>query len=144
VTREWRKVLHNLYSSPGHLGRMEQGLVNKPEGKRPFGRRRHRREDGIRMNLRETGGGCELDLTSSGYGPVTSYRYISIHFDQLIPICLDGYIWVYLDRLLSIYYDRSILIYLDRLISIYLDRLKSIYHDRYIDIRIEHYRRISI
>jgi hypothetical protein len=41
-------------------------LVGKPEGKRPHGRSRRRREDGIRMYLRETGGGCELDSTSSG------------------------------------------------------------------------------
>jgi hypothetical protein len=30
-------------------------LVGKPEGKRPLGRPRRRWEDGIRMNLRETG-----------------------------------------------------------------------------------------
>jgi hypothetical protein len=30
-------------------------LVGKPEGKRPLGRPRRRREDGIRMDLRETG-----------------------------------------------------------------------------------------
>jgi hypothetical protein len=30
-------------------------LVGKPEGKRPPGRPRHRWEDGIRMDLRETG-----------------------------------------------------------------------------------------
>jgi hypothetical protein len=30
-------------------------LVGKPEGKRPLGRPRHRWEDGIRMDLRETG-----------------------------------------------------------------------------------------
>jgi hypothetical protein len=30
-------------------------LVGKPEGKRPFGRPRHRWEDGVRMDLRETG-----------------------------------------------------------------------------------------
>jgi hypothetical protein len=32
-------------------------LVGKPEGKRPLGRPRRRCEDGIRMNLRETGFG---------------------------------------------------------------------------------------
>jgi hypothetical protein len=32
-------------------------LVGKSEGKRPLGRPRHRWEDGIRMNLRETGWG---------------------------------------------------------------------------------------
>jgi hypothetical protein len=41
-------------------------LVGKPEGKRPLGRPRRRREDGIRMDFRETGGGCELESTSSG------------------------------------------------------------------------------
>jgi hypothetical protein len=32
-------------------------LVGKPEGKRPLGRPTRRREDGIRMDLRETGSG---------------------------------------------------------------------------------------
>jgi hypothetical protein len=32
--------------------------VGKPEGKRPLGRPRRRWEDGIRMDLRETGLGC--------------------------------------------------------------------------------------
>jgi hypothetical protein len=46
-------------------------LVGKPEGKRPLGRPRRRWEDGIRMDLREIGlGGCGLDLTGSGQGPV--------------------------------------------------------------------------
>jgi hypothetical protein len=30
-------------------------LVGRPEGKRPLGRPRHRREDNIKMDLRETG-----------------------------------------------------------------------------------------
>ena len=30
-------------------------LVGKPEGKRPLGRRRHRWEDNIKMDLREVG-----------------------------------------------------------------------------------------
>jgi hypothetical protein len=75
VTGEWRKLhneeFHNLYSSPdiirqvksrrvrwaGHVARMEEErkvykvLVGKSEGKRPLGR--PRREDGIRMDLRE-------------------------------------------------------------------------------------------
>jgi hypothetical protein len=79
VTGEWRKLhneeLHNLYSSPdvirqiksrrmrwaGHVTRMGEErkvyrvLVGKPKGKRPVGRPRHRWEDGIRMDLRETG-----------------------------------------------------------------------------------------
>jgi hypothetical protein len=32
-------------------------LVGKPEGKRPLGRPRHRREDNIKMNLQEVGCG---------------------------------------------------------------------------------------
>jgi hypothetical protein len=32
-----------------------EGLVEKPEGKRPLGRPRHRWEDGIRMDHREIG-----------------------------------------------------------------------------------------
>jgi hypothetical protein len=73
----WRKLhndeLHSLYSSPnifrviksrrmrwaGHAERMGEGRgvyrdsVGKPEGKRPLGRRRRRREDNIKLNLRE-------------------------------------------------------------------------------------------
>jgi hypothetical protein len=46
-------------------------LVGKPEGKRPLGRPRCRWEDVIRMDLREIGlGGCGLDSTVSGQGPV--------------------------------------------------------------------------
>jgi hypothetical protein len=84
VTGEWRKVhrgeLHNLYSSPdivrqiksrrmrwaGHVARIGEGrnvyrgLVGKPEGKGPLGRPRRRWEDGIKMDVRETGlGGVE-------------------------------------------------------------------------------------
>jgi hypothetical protein len=84
VTGEWRKLhsgeLHNLYSSSdvirqiksrrmrwaGHVARMGEGrnvyrvLVGKPEGKRPLERPRLRWEDGIKMDLRETGwGGVE-------------------------------------------------------------------------------------
>ena len=33
-------------------------LVGKPEEKRPLGRPRRRREDNIRMDLQEVGGGC--------------------------------------------------------------------------------------
>jgi hypothetical protein len=79
VTGEWRKLhneeLHNLYSSQdiirqvksrrmrwaGHVARMGEGgkvykvLVGKPEGKRPLGRPRRRWENGVRMDLRETG-----------------------------------------------------------------------------------------
>jgi hypothetical protein len=75
VTGDWRKLhsgeLHNLFSTPDiirqiksrrmswarHVARMGEGrnvyrvLVGKPEGKRPLGRPRSRRENGIRMDL---------------------------------------------------------------------------------------------
>ena len=34
-------------------------LMGKPEGKRPLRRPRHRKEDNIKMDLQEVGGGCE-------------------------------------------------------------------------------------
>jgi hypothetical protein len=36
-------------------GDVYKGLMGNPEGKRPLGRPRSRWEDGIRMDLRETG-----------------------------------------------------------------------------------------
>jgi len=48
----------------GHVARMGEGrvvhrvLVGKPEGKRPMGRPRRRREVNIKMDLQEVGGGC--------------------------------------------------------------------------------------
>jgi hypothetical protein len=81
LTGEWRKLhneeLHNSYSSPdiikqvksrrmrwvGHVARMGEEmnvyrvLMGKPKGKRPLGRQRHRWENGIRVDLRETGWG---------------------------------------------------------------------------------------
>jgi hypothetical protein len=76
-----------LYSSPdiigqiksrimrwaGHVARMGEErkvyrvLMGKPEGKRPLGRPRRRWEDGIRMDLRETGWG-ELIWLRTGTG----------------------------------------------------------------------------
>ncbi|KAJ4436834.1 hypothetical protein ANN_16966 [Periplaneta americana] len=79
VTGEWRKLhnaeLHALYSSPdiirniksrrlrwaGHVARMGESrnayrvLVGRREGKRPSGKPRRRREDNIKMDLREMG-----------------------------------------------------------------------------------------
>jgi hypothetical protein len=42
----------------GGKRKMYKVLVGKSEGKRPLRRPRHRWEDGIGMNLRETGRGC--------------------------------------------------------------------------------------
>jgi hypothetical protein len=39
----------------GEERKLYKVLVGKPEGKRPLGRQRRRWEDGIRMDLRETG-----------------------------------------------------------------------------------------
>jgi len=42
-------------------------LAGKPEGKRPFGRPRHRWENNIKTDLQEVGwGGHGLDLAVSG------------------------------------------------------------------------------
>jgi hypothetical protein len=41
----------------GQARKVYKVLVGKPEEKRPLGRPRRRREYGIRMDLRETGGG---------------------------------------------------------------------------------------
>jgi hypothetical protein len=61
----------------GHVARMGEDrkvykvLMGKPEGKRPLARPRRGWEDGIRMDLGEIGlGGCRLDSTGSGRGPV--------------------------------------------------------------------------
>jgi hypothetical protein len=83
--------LYNLYSSSdiirqvklrqmrwvGHIACMGgerkayKVLVGEPKGKRPLGRPRHMWEDGMRMDLRETGlGGCGLNSTGSVQGPV--------------------------------------------------------------------------
>ena len=81
ITGKWRKLqteeLNDLYCSPiivqviklkrmrwaGHVACMGEGrgvyrvFVGKPEGKRPLGRRRHRWEDNIKMDLQEVGCG---------------------------------------------------------------------------------------
>jgi hypothetical protein len=94
VTGEWRKLhsgeLHNLYPSPdiirqiksrrmrwaGHVACMREGrnvyrvFVGKPEGKRPLERRRHRWEDGIKMDLGEVGWGVWIGFTWLRIGPL--------------------------------------------------------------------------
>jgi hypothetical protein len=42
-------------STHGEKGISHRILIRKPEGKRPLGRRRRRREGNIKMDLRETG-----------------------------------------------------------------------------------------
>jgi hypothetical protein len=79
VTEEWRRrhneELNDLYCSPNTLRVIKSGimdwaehaarmgnkkraymvLVGRAEGKRTLGKRRHRREDNIKMYLREVG-----------------------------------------------------------------------------------------
>jgi hypothetical protein len=57
----------------GEERKVYKALMEKPEGKRLIGRPRRRREDGITMDLGETGWVvCGVDSTGSGHGPVTS------------------------------------------------------------------------
>ena len=72
----------------GHAARMVEDrgvhrvLVGKPERKRPLGRPRRRREDNIKMDLREVGGGrgdwMELAQDRDGWralvGTVRNFR----------------------------------------------------------------------
>jgi hypothetical protein len=59
----------NLYCK-GEERKVYKVLVGKPQGKRPLGRPRRRREDGIRMDLRETGLGVWIgfDRLRTGTG----------------------------------------------------------------------------
>jgi hypothetical protein len=73
----FRQVKSRRMRWAGHVARMGEErkvyriLVGKPERKRPPERPRRGREDGIRIDLGETGlGGCGLDSTGSGQGPV--------------------------------------------------------------------------
>jgi hypothetical protein len=43
-----------------------QCIVGQPEGKRTLERKRHRWEDGIKMDLREVSWVCGVDTSSSG------------------------------------------------------------------------------
>jgi hypothetical protein len=61
-----------IMRSAVHVARMGEernvykDLVGKPEGKRPLGRQSRRWENGIRINLREIGLGCGMNLAGSG------------------------------------------------------------------------------
>jgi hypothetical protein len=47
----------------GQESKVYKVVVGKPKGKRPLGRPRRRWVDGIRMNLREIGGGVGVEWT---------------------------------------------------------------------------------
>jgi hypothetical protein len=56
-------------------------LMGKTEGKRPLGRRRHRWEDGIRMDLREIGWGS-VDWIQLAVASSDIYR------ERVIGLCI--------------------------------------------------------
>jgi hypothetical protein len=116
VTGEWRKLhneeLHNLYSSSdiirqsksrrmrwaGHVAQMGEEIkvykvmVGKLEGKRPLRRRRRRCEDGIRMDLRESGWGAQWillaqvrDRCRAVVSAVMNLRFLALPFLELLP-----------------------------------------------------------
>jgi hypothetical protein len=68
----FREIKSRRMRRAGHVGRKGEGrnvyrvLVGKPEGKRPLERPRRRREDGIKMDLREIGWGSGVDSPGSG------------------------------------------------------------------------------
>jgi hypothetical protein len=67
-----RQIKSRRMKWAGHVVRMGEErrvcrvLVGKPEGRRPLGRPRRRWDDGIRMDLRETGQGDGVDPVGSG------------------------------------------------------------------------------
>jgi hypothetical protein len=68
-----RVIKSRSFRWAGHVERVGEGrgmfrvLVGKPEGRRPFGRRRRKLEDNIKMGLQEVGGGgYGLDLAGLG------------------------------------------------------------------------------
>jgi hypothetical protein len=50
----------------GEERNMYKVLMGNPEQKRPLGRPRRKWDDGIRMDLREIGWECKVDLAGSG------------------------------------------------------------------------------
>jgi hypothetical protein len=63
----WLLTILIILKCMGEEKRVYRILVGKPGGKRPLGRTRRRRVDGIIMDLRETGwGDCRVDPVGSG------------------------------------------------------------------------------
>jgi hypothetical protein len=71
-----RQIKSKIMRWAGHVAHMGQDrkvykvLVGKPKGKRPLGRLRHRRENEIKMDLREIGWGVAewIHLAQVRYG----------------------------------------------------------------------------
>jgi hypothetical protein len=60
-------------------------LVGKPQGKRPLGRPRHGLEDGIRMDLRETGWGVQSGSSWLRTGADGSLVQMVMNLQGLVP-----------------------------------------------------------
>ena len=59
-------------------------LVGKPEGERPLGRPRHRREDSIKMDLQEVGCGS-MDWIELGQGRDRWQALVSVVMNLQVP-----------------------------------------------------------
>jgi hypothetical protein len=105
VTEEWKKLLQNLYLSPGYVTRIGQRrkvykvLVGKLKGKRPLGRQRRRRENGIRMYVRETDGAVNwirLPQDSDRWRAIVISRciYIDTSLSNNIYVSMDIYRYI--------------------------------------------------
>jgi hypothetical protein len=57
----------------GGMRNLYKILIRKPEGKKPRGRPRQRREDNFRMDLREIGFEGRLDASGLRYGPMAGF-----------------------------------------------------------------------
>ena len=62
-----RAIKSRIMKCPSHVARMgeRRGAYRKPDGKRPFGRPRHRWEENFKMDLREMGWRAWTRLTFS-------------------------------------------------------------------------------
>jgi hypothetical protein len=117
VAGEWSKLLYNSYSSPGHVVRMGQGrkvykvLMGKPKRKRPIARPRLRREDGMRMDLRETDGGVNwirLARYRDRWRAIVISRSVNIDISRSTNVDISRSMSI--SRSINIYISRSIII----------------------------------
>ena len=60
-----------------------QGLVGKPEGKRPLGRPGHRREDNIKMDFQEVG--CGMAWIDLAQDKVRWWALVNSVMNLLVP-----------------------------------------------------------
>jgi hypothetical protein len=104
-------------------------LVGKPEGKRPLGRPRRGREDGERMDLRETGGGVNwirLARDRDRWRAIGISRWMCIDKSRSINIHMSRWIHIDPSRSVNIDISQSILIDISRLIHTDISRYTSI------------------